>query len=60
MKPGDSRAAAGLSVSRPVAMRSPPPGKTDAVVGMVHCDSAFKPSQEASFTLDLKLGLFIT
>lgn len=39
MKPGDSRAVAGLSVSRPVAMRSPPPGKTDAVVGRVHCDS---------------------
>lgn len=38
MKPGDSGPVAGLSVSRRVAMkRSPPPGKTGAVVGMLHC-----------------------
>lgn len=38
MKPGDSRAVAGLSVSRQVAMKRSPPGKTNAV-GMAHCDS---------------------
>lgn len=40
MKPGDSRAVAGLSVRRRAEVkRSPPPGKTDAVVVMVHHDS---------------------
>lgn len=40
MKPGDSRAVAGLSVRKQAEVkRSPPPGKTDAVVVMVHHDS---------------------
>lgn len=39
MKPGNSRAVTGLSVSRRVAMRSSPrPGKKNTVVGMGHCD----------------------
>lgn len=61
MKPGDSRAVAGLSVSRQVAMkRRSPPGKRRCSRLWSVWHSVFKPSQEASFTLDLKLGLFIT
>lgn len=40
MKPRDSVAVAGGSASRPAAMkRSPPPGRTEAFLGVVHCGS---------------------
>lgn len=58
MKAGDSVAVTGGSASRPAAMKSPPPGKTETFLGVVQCGSlgilCFDLHETLLFSVDLK------